>query len=130
VVRCFAIATDPSIDTPKDDGESVVIGPGAGVHSGVGADDDFDESLPPNRKSMEPDMYCPVCGIDAQEVTTTIDGMSIACTTCGEYEISNVVLATEEWQRLAPDERTDLLNEAKRSTRPGTRPMIASYSLA
>ena len=37
-------------------------------------------------------MDCPVCGADAEQIATTIDGMSIACPTCGKYEISNAVL--------------------------------------
>jgi hypothetical protein len=79
---------------------------------------------------MEPDMDCPVCGADAEQIATTIDGMSIACPTCGEYEISNAVLATEAWQRLAPEQRCQIQDEAKRSAQPGARPMITADMIA
>jgi hypothetical protein len=103
--------------------------PRRGVHSGVGADDDFDENLPANRNQMEPDMDCPVCGANAEQLPTTIDAMSIACPTCGEYDISTSV-RIEDWQRLEPQERRDVLDEAKRSAQPGARAMITADLVA
>jgi hypothetical protein len=75
-------------------------------------------------------MDCPVCGANAEQIATTIDGQTVACPTCGEYEISNLLLATAHWRRLEPANRGALLNEAKRSARPGTRPVIDTDSLA
>ncbi len=49
---------------------------------------------------------------------------------CGEYDISSSVLTTEQWQRLEPEERGDVLDEAKRSARPGARPMITTNLIA
>jgi hypothetical protein len=73
-------------------------------------------------------MSCPVCGTVICSASTTIDGITIICPTCGEYDISNTVLASERWQRLEPEERCDVLLEAKRSAQPGDCPVIATYS--
>ena len=59
-------------------------------------------------------MDCPVCTANAEQIATAIDGMGIICPTCGEYDVSSSVLAAEDWQRLDPDERCDVLNDAKR----------------
>ncbi len=75
-------------------------------------------------------MSCPVCGANAEQITSTIDGVSIVCPMCGEYDISSSVLTTEQWQRLEPEERCDLLDEAKRSAQPGARPMITINLIA
>ncbi len=75
-------------------------------------------------------MNCLVCGASAQQISTTIDGMGIVCPACGEYDVSSSVLATEQLQRLEPDERVDALNKAKRSAPPGARPMITTNLLA
>ena len=74
-------------------------------------------------------MNCPVCDANAEQIASTIHGMSIACPTCGEYDISSSVLA-EDWQRLEPEERCDALNKAKCSAQPGARPMITAYLFA
>jgi len=60
-------------------------------------------------------MDCPVCTANAEQIATTIDGMGIICPTCGEYDVSSSVLGPEDWQRLDPDERCDVLNDAGRS---------------
>ncbi len=73
-------------------------------------------------------MSCPVCGTAICSESTTIDGITIVCPTCGEYDISYTVLASEQWQRLEPVERCDVLLEAKRSAQPGDCPVIATYS--
>jgi hypothetical protein len=49
---------------------------------------------------------------------------------CGAYDISSSVLITEQWQRLEPEERCDVLDEAKRSAQPGARPMITTNLIA
>ncbi len=75
-------------------------------------------------------MSCPVCGANAEQITSTIDGVSIVCPMCGEYDISSSVLTTEQWQRLEPEERCDVLDEAKRSAQPGARPVITTNLIA
>ena len=74
-------------------------------------------------------MDCPVCGANAEQLPTTIDAMSIACPTCGEYDISTSV-RIEDWQRLEPQERRDVLEEAKRSAQPGARAIITADLVA
>ena len=75
-------------------------------------------------------MNCPVCGASAEQIPATIDGVSIVCPECGEYDVSSSIIATGQWQRLEPEERGDTLNKAKRSALPGARPMITPYLLA
>jgi predicted amidophosphoribosyltransferase len=75
-------------------------------------------------------MDCPVCTANAEQIAAAIDGMGIICPTCGEYEVSSAVLAAEDWQRLDPDERCDVLDNAKRSGQPDVRPMITNDLLA
>jgi hypothetical protein len=71
-------------------------------------------------------MDCPVCTANAEQIATTIEGMGIICPACGEYDVSNTVLAAENWQRLDPDGRCDVLDDAKRSGQPGVRPAITN----
>jgi hypothetical protein len=73
-------------------------------------------------------MSCPVCGTVICSASTTIDGITIICPTCGEYDISNTVLGSEQWQSLEPEERCNVLFEAKRSAQSGACPVIATYS--
>ena len=78
---------------------------------------------------MELNMECPVCGANAEQIATTTDDLSTACPTCGEYDISSSVLA-KDWRRLEPEERSQVLDEAKRSAQPGARPMITADMIA
>jgi hypothetical protein len=75
-------------------------------------------------------MNCPVCGANAEQIMSTTDGVSIVCPMCGEYDVSSSVLATEQLQRLEPEERGNALNKAKRSALPGDRPMITTNLIA
>lgn len=76
-------------------------------------------------------MNCLVCGANAEQTSTTMAGMTIVCPTCGEYDISSAVLATDKWQRFGPEERLDVLDEAKQSVQPGAaRPMITMNLIA
>ena len=75
-------------------------------------------------------MNCPVCGASAKQIPATIDGVSIVCPECGEYDVSSSVIATGQWQRLEPEERGDALNRAKRSALPDAHPLIATSLLA
>ena len=75
-------------------------------------------------------MNCPICGANAEQIEATIDGVSVNCPICGEYDISGSVLDTEQLQRLEPEERRDALDIAKRSAQPGARPVVTTYLLA
>ena len=75
-------------------------------------------------------MDCPICGANAEQIPTTIDDVSIACPTCGEYDVASTVLATGELQKFEPEQRRDVLDQAKRSAHPGARPMITDYLLS
>jgi hypothetical protein len=103
------------------------IGPGAGS---IPAPGPTTMKGPFKSQRMEPDMNCPVCGANAEQIAITIDSQTIACPTCGDYEISNLLLATAHWRRLEPANRGALLSEAKRSARPGSHPVIDTDSLA
>jgi len=50
-------------------------------------------------------MSCPVCGANPEQIMSTTDGVSIVCPMCGEYDVASSVLATEQLQRLEPEER-------------------------
>jgi hypothetical protein len=75
-------------------------------------------------------MNCPVCHAGVEQIMSTNNGLSIVCPMCGAYDISSSVLITEQWQRLEPEERCDVLDEAKRSAQPGARPMITTNLIA
>jgi transcription initiation factor TFIIIB Brf1 subunit/transcription initiation factor TFIIB len=75
-------------------------------------------------------MDCPICGTNTEDISTTADGLRIVCSTCGEYDITSAVLGSEQWQTLDPEERFDVLKDAKRSAQPNARPVIATYLLA
>jgi hypothetical protein len=49
---------------------------------------------------------------------------------CCETAVAGSVIATEQLQRLEPDERDDVLNRAKRVAQPSARPMITTNLLA
>jgi hypothetical protein len=75
-------------------------------------------------------MDCPICGAVAERITTTIDTVSIACPVCGEFDVASSVIASGQLQGLALEQRTDVLDQARRSAVPGARPMITPYLLA
>jgi hypothetical protein len=75
-------------------------------------------------------MNCLVCGAKAELIDVTIHGVSIACPTCGEYDVSGSTIATGHMEMLKPEQRREALDEAKRSAQPGARPMITTYLLA
>jgi hypothetical protein len=74
-------------------------------------------------------MNCLVCGAKAELIDVTIHGVSIACPTCGEYDVSGSAIATGQVERLEPEQRREALDQAKRSAQPGTRPMITTQLL-
>jgi hypothetical protein len=75
-------------------------------------------------------MNCPICGASAEQLETTIDGVSINCPKCGKYDIESAVTNRERLERLDPEERSYALSIAKRSAQPGDRPLITIYLLA
>jgi hypothetical protein len=74
-------------------------------------------------------MNCPICGATAQQGSAATKGVAIVCPMCGEYEISSSVLTAGQLRKLEPQQRRAVLDNAKRSAQPGTRPVITSYSL-
>jgi hypothetical protein len=75
-------------------------------------------------------MDCPICGAIAERIATTIDGVSIGCPMCGEFDVASSVIASGQLQGLEMEERADVLGRAQRSAEPGARPMITPYLLA
>jgi hypothetical protein len=75
------------------------------------------------------DMNCPICGATAQQGSAATQGVAIVCPTCGEYEVSSSVLTAGQLRKLEPQQRRTVLDDAKRSAQPGTRPVITSYLL-
>ena len=75
-------------------------------------------------------MDCPICGAVAERSATAIDGLSIACPMCGEFDVASSIIASGQLRGLAPEERADVLGRARRSAEPGARPMITPYLLA
>ena len=75
-------------------------------------------------------MNCLVCGTNAEQISITIEAVSIACPVCGEYDVSSWAIATSLMKKLEPEQRRDALHKAKRSARPGVRPMIDIYLFA
>ncbi len=73
-------------------------------------------------QSAESDMNCRVCGANAEQIATTIDGATIVCPTCGEYDVTSSVIATGRLQALEPERRRDVLDKAKLSAQPGRSP--------
>jgi hypothetical protein len=74
-------------------------------------------------------MQCHVCGGNAEQANRTTNGMTIVCPTCGEYDVSSSVIATGQLRKLEPARRRDVLEQAKRTTEPGVRPVITTYLL-
>jgi predicted RNA-binding Zn-ribbon protein involved in translation (DUF1610 family) len=57
-------------------------------------------------------MNCLVCGAKTELIDPTIDGVSFACPTCGEYTVSNSAIATGQVEKLEPEQRHDAFEEA------------------
>jgi hypothetical protein len=73
-------------------------------------------------------MECPVCGTNSEEIPTPINGITLLCPTCGEYDVSSTVIATGQLQRLEPEQRREVLKKARR-WQLGKRPMITTHLL-
>jgi hypothetical protein len=74
-------------------------------------------------------MQCPICDGLADDLPNTIDGKSIHCERCGDFDVSGSVYDAGLLQPLDPQERREALENAKRSAPHGERPMITTYSL-
>jgi hypothetical protein len=72
-------------------------------------------------------MDCPVCGAKAEQMPRTLEGDSIRCPSCGEYDISGTATTVREWQEMEPDQRRAVLTKAKELAEPGKRPKITTY---
>ncbi len=68
------------------------------------------------------DMACPVCG-----GAVTVTDIGVLCPTCGEYDVSGMVIAAGKLQSLEPRQRREILDRAKRAAKPGKRPIITTY---
>src|SRR5215470_7894912 len=67
---------------------------------------------PTDRNQRSQDMNCLVCGAKAELIDVTIDGVSIACPRCGEYDVSGLTIGTGQMERLKPEQRRDVLEQA------------------
>src|ERR1700686_676265 len=76
-----------------------------------------------------PTMQGPICDGLAEELPNTIDGKSIRCARCGDFDVSGTVNDTGLLERLDPADRTRALENAERSAPRGKRPMITTLSL-
>lgn len=74
-------------------------------------------------------IQCPICDGLAEDLPNTIDGKSVHCDRCGDFDVSGTVYDPGYLERLAPDERRQALQNAKQGARPGTRPMITTNCL-
>jgi len=75
-------------------------------------------------------MKCPVCDSpNAEDTPNTLDGKSVRCPRCGEYDISGSVYDPGEFQNLDLERRGAALEKAKRFAASGKRPMITTSSL-
>lgn len=74
-------------------------------------------------------MQCPICDGLADDLPNTIDGKSIHCSRCGDFDVSGSVYDAGMLQQLDPEERREALENAKRSAAQGKRPMITTHSL-
>jgi hypothetical protein len=74
-------------------------------------------------------MQCPICDGLADDLPNTIDGKSIHCERCGDFDVTGSVYDTGLLQPLDPEERREALENAKRSAPQGKRPIITTHSL-
>ena len=75
-------------------------------------------------------MDCLICGADAEHIQAIGDVVSVLCPMCGAYDVSGSVIASGQLRGLTLDQRSDILDKARRSMLPGARPMITPYLLA
>jgi uncharacterized protein (UPF0212 family) len=135
------------VDKPTDNKPLAVVGTTADAHPCSAGNGDGDQSrlasthfelasrlaATAHSNLIEFDMgimNCPICGANAEQIETTIDGVGINCPKCGEYDIASTVIAREQLHRLDPEERGFALGMARRSAQPGARPFITTYLLA
>ena len=71
-------------------------------------------------------MQCPICDGLAEELPNTIDGKSIRCPGCGDFDVSGTVYDAGLLEWLDPSDRDRALENAKRSAPQGHRPMITT----
>jgi len=74
-------------------------------------------------------IQCPICDGLAEELPNTIDGKSIHCERCGDFNVSGTVYDPGFLERLDPEERRQALENAKRAASQGKRPMITTNCL-
>ena len=72
-------------------------------------------------------MNCPICAALAEEIAPVIDGVSIHCPNCGDYDVSGTVVSAELLERSEPERQRQALATAMARAEPCTRPKILSY---
>jgi len=74
-------------------------------------------------------IQCPICDGLAEDLPNTIDGKSIHCERCGDFDVSGAVYDPGYLERLDPEERRQALANAKHAASQGKRPMITTNCL-
>jgi len=74
-------------------------------------------------------MDCPICGAPAKDLPNAMDGKSISCSSCGDYDVAGSVYDSGKLQELEPEWRQRALGKARRWAESGKRPKITTYSL-
>ncbi len=74
-------------------------------------------------------MQCPICDGLAEDLPNTIDGKSVHCDRCGDFDVSGSVFDTRFLERLDPEERRQALANAKHAAAQGRRLMITTNCL-
>jgi hypothetical protein len=73
-------------------------------------------------------MKCPVCEQEAKDITSrSFDGIAVRCAACGDFEISNTLVATGIFAALDRPMRIGTLENAKCAVVPGKLPFIRSF---
>lgn len=78
---------------------------------------------------MSTAIQCPICDGLAEDLPNTIDGKSIHCERCDEFDVSGTVYDAAYLEQLDPDERQQALERAKKAALQGKRPMITTSCL-
>jgi hypothetical protein len=74
-------------------------------------------------------IQCPICDGLAEDLPNTIDGKSIHCERCDDFDVSGTVYDPGYLERLDPEERRQALENAKLAAPQGKRPMITTTCL-
>lgn len=73
-------------------------------------------------------MKCVICGAEAREVDTGMDGVELVCPECGHFRVSAMVLRQSS-QRTFDVERTRIWLHREREINPDRGPEINSENV-